>query len=381
MELDIMAAQLSKAKCPEDVFGPLVPVNEDTLKSIWKKMALVCHPDRNGNSSQAHDVFTELNVHFEEAKKRISGGKYGANLPYGHTTDVIANDVEVTLKGRYKRYASFSAGDIADLHLCNFKEGSKEIEAILKIVRAPIDNELLDAERKNLTLIHDKLKGKDWNDCIPQIYDSFFLETGMAGKRPRVNILEKFDGFYTVEQIRELMPSGVDAKSLAWMWKRLLILLDWTHHAGVIHGAVLPKHVMYYPDNDGFGLKDKRKHSVRLIDWCYSVPKTSKKLSAWIPEYADFYPPEVAAKQDLGPWTDIYMAAKTMLFLVGGNVQKNIFPASIPKEIANSLHTCLEPNFKVRPQKAGEYFNAFNGILKGLYGPPKYHPFNLPIGK
>jgi len=183
----------------------------------------------------------------------------------------------------------------------------------------------------------------------------------------------------TLKKFTKKIPGGVDAKTIAWMWKRLILILDWTHKIGYIHGAVLPPHVMYFPDNDGKTAIDPRKHAVRLVDWAYAVKMTSKaKLKAWVPEYESFYAPEILSKGKLGPWTDLYMGAKTMLYLLSGDVKKNIFPASLPAPILKSLEMCLNPDPSKRPQDAYAYFQDFTRILKQLYGPPKYHDFNLP---
>jgi hypothetical protein len=58
--------------------------------------------------------------------------------------------------------------------------------------------------------------------------------------------------------------------------------------AGLVHGAVLPEHVLIQPD----------EHGLVLIDWCYSVPLTpSTPLRAPVTARAGLYPPEVAARR------------------------------------------------------------------------------------
>jgi hypothetical protein len=356
------------------------------LKHLYRLLALKTHEDMyqdDGEKRLAREAFKNLSERHRQAETKIDQGTYGnRKAPVPHTS--VSSSV-VILKDKYIRYADFASGDIADLHAACIENKKGRTEVLLKAARNSADNELLEAERIALSELREGLVNRssgpsDWAQCIPQIIDSFQVAVGSS--RVRVNVLEKFEGFINIEQIHKAYPTGIDGRSIAWMWKRLLGMLDWTHKLGFLHGAVLPPHVMYYPDNDGGTIRDIRKHAVRLIDWCYSCRLDRRaKLKAWVPNYEVFYAPEILAKTELVAASDLYMGAKTMLYLLGGDVNKNTFPTHVPEPVAASLKRCLHRDPDRRPQEAKTCLDEFVKTLERVYGPPKYHEFNMPSGK
>ena len=63
------------------------------------------------------------------------------------------------------------------------------------------------------------------------------------------------------------------------MWRRLLVGLGWAHRAGVVHGAVLPEHVLIHP----------AEHGLVLVDWCYSVAP-GERIPALVAKHRDGLP-------------------------------------------------------------------------------------------
>jgi hypothetical protein len=72
------------------------------------------------------------------------------------------------------------------------------------------------------------------------------------------------------------------------------------------------------------------------------------------------------------------MGAKTMLYLVGGDVKNNIFPDHIDQRIADALLFCLYHDLDRRPQNAQVYFKTFVTMLERNFGKPQFHHFNMP---
>ncbi len=274
----------------------------------------------------------------------------------------------------FVRNVGLCSGDIANLYLGKV---GLYTPVLLKIAKNEFDNDLLKNEGDILKELVPKLKQDSWSYFVPQVLDSFQIQSTNGDQRPWCNVLEFFPGFFDGESIRKLS-TGVDGRTLVWMWKRLLGLLSWVHHHGYVHGAVLPPHVMYWPDGSK---KDERTHTLRLVDWAYALNyKTQKKLIAWVPDYRDFYPPEVIKKSTIGPATDLYMAAATMIYLAGGDVKTKKFPSRIPAQISAVIKKCLQDNYNKRPQSMGEYFDTFAATSVDVYGPRKFHEFKLPIG-
>jgi hypothetical protein len=381
-ELKTIGAIFEKAVCPEDVFGtlpwkPTATQLRIKLRQEYRKLAKVLHPDmQNGDREAvllAKQLFQDLSMFHQEAERRINDGTYGVGkVP-------MEGRVPIIIRGKYVREGLWRLGDLADVHLASLESSSRRKNILMKAARTAADNDLLLAEREALEKIRDRLSDA-WKDCVPKISDSFLLDE-KGYQRRRVNVMNRFDGFLDCTDILKRLPKGVDGRTFAWMWKRLLVLLEWTSKVGLIHGAVLPPHVMFYPDDGSGKINDIRQHSVRLVDWCYAILyKDRTRLSAWVPAWESLYPPEVLAKEPLGPWTDLYMGAATMVYLMGGSINsKGIHLGSgLPASLADSLVSCLHPTPSKRPQSIGKYFEEFRELLRKEYGAPRFHEFVLP---
>lgn len=343
-ELEMIFDKLDNACCPEDVFG-----SGDDPSVVFKKLARACHPDRNSEPI-AKKTFQKLNELKQEADERIKRGMWGKRVPFPHCVSL-----EI---GKYKAKHHPRIGDIADLYTV---EGGK---ALIKVARNHDDNDLLRAEVEALRRLA-KIDGPV-REGVPELLDNFWVEG--TWKR-EANVITRFPGFVTAQEVNAKIDT-LNKRTGVWMFKRILSVLTWVHHFKLIHGAILPPHVMFYPDNDGQAGRDPRKHSVRLIDWCYSVDFTQRtRLSSWIPSWQDHYAPELLEKKFIGPPSDIYMAAKLIVYLCG-----TLWPA----ELGKVLLKCLESDPKKRYQKAGEVLEDWKKAAHTEFGSPKWVPFNLP---
>ena len=143
-------------------------------------------------------------------------------------------------------------GDIANLYQVR--------GGLLKMARDPADNDLMRREATALTRLQDVV------DPALLAYFPPLVATGQrddarSGIRRHVNLIGALSGFRSLADVRAAFPAGVDPRDAAWMWRRLLVAIGAAHRAGVIHGAVLPEHVLIHP----------AVHGLVLVDWCYSV--------------------------------------------------------------------------------------------------------------
>jgi hypothetical protein len=126
-----------------------------------------------------------------------------------------------------------------------------------------------------------------------------------------------------------------------------------------IHGAVTPDHVLVYPED----------HGMELLDWTCSC-KIGKKVVAYNPAYKQFYAPEILAKKNTSPATDIYMAAATAIYMLGGDHTKDSIPDSIPANVHTLLRKCIYKDANKRPQDAEVFYREFGDALgKKTYAP------------
>jgi serine/threonine protein kinase len=142
------------------------------------------------------------------------------------------------------------------------------------------------------------------------------------------------------------------------MWRRLLVAIGAAHRAGVIHGAVLPEHVLIHP----------AEHGLVLIDWCYSG-QPGQPLPAIVARYCDWYPPEILARRPAGPDIDIWLATSCITELTGNRM---------PARLAAFCRGCQLASPARRPQDSWQLLAELDDLLGRLYGPRKFRPFVIP---
>jgi len=339
-ELELVHKRLLAAVTVEEVFGMGSPA-----KTVFRQLAKVVHPDQNPGNPLSKAAFELLTQLYREAEDRAKEGTYGLNKTVWWKTPITIGAYEVS---------KFPiSGSICDLY-----EGK---DVFVKVARNHDDNDLLRAEREALGILTRVMPPV--RDGIPVLRDSFSI----SGRFKRnANVINKMQGFLTLEEVKRRVKS--DPRMLVWLFKRTLILLGWAHNLGVIHGAVLPPHIMVFPDN-ATPDRDARKHTIRLIDWCYSVGKDRTRLSALVPEYESFYAPEILDRK-LTTSSDVYAAAKTIQFL-----------GEVPDPLSKILERALDKTPSKRYKNTNEIFNEWVVAAEAAYGPPSWSKFEVPEEK
>jgi hypothetical protein len=152
-------------------------------------------------------------------------------------------------------------GDIANLYRVS--------QGLLKIARDPADNDLMRREATALARLRDAV-APAWLAYFPRLVETQRRDDIRSGIRRHANLIGQLSGFRSLAEVRAAFPAGIDPRDAAWMWRRLLVAVGAAHRAGVIHGAVLPEHVMIHPG----------EHGLVLVDWCYSVPAPAGRVPA-----------------------------------------------------------------------------------------------------
>ncbi|WBB78179.1 hypothetical protein O7606_18285 [Micromonospora sp. WMMD882] len=192
---------------------------------------------------------------------------------------------------------------------------------------------------------------------MPRLVDSFRHRDTDTGAERRVNVLAAVPGLRSLADVRRAYPDGLDARDVAWMWRRLLVALGLAHRAGVTHGAVLPPHVLIEPDG----------HGVVLVDWCFSAAP-GRAVPALVPDFEDWYPEEILRKRPCGPGTDIWLATGCMTWLMGRHA---------PRELLAFARGCRQRPLNRRPDDAWRLLGELDEVLERLYGPRAFRPFTL----
>ena len=361
-----MSSTIMDATCPEDLFGPLLGTRDDQLESVrrrYREMARLAHPDFADpeDKASAEDAFAQLPKIRDAAEKAIKAGTYGQRKPL---TPVRA----VVIRSRSRSYIvgdPFASGDLANLYHCTF--GVNPGPALLKVTRNAADNDLLRAEAETLRhlLSSDKPDASGFFPLLPRLTDSFSFRDPGGSPARQASVFGLLPGFYSLEDVRNAYPEGISPRHMAWIWRQLLLALGYAHTRGIIHGAVLPSHVLIHPD-----------HDLMLVDWCYAVRSTGgSHIPAISERYADWYPPEVLAKQAPSPATDIYMSARCMAYLMDPD---GIGLVGIPPRIRGFITSCLLKPVSYRPQDAWKLRKEFTTLIEQLWGPRRRIPFTMP---
>ncbi|NUU26323.1 MAG: molecular chaperone DnaJ, partial [Streptomycetaceae bacterium] len=238
---------------PEDLFGPYDGTPEACLRSgmrTYRALARLLHPDAvpEGRKAAAQAVFARLSDLWTRYQQTITG--------------VTGRQVVITTRKRaYAVGGERARGDIATLYkVAHAAADGTEICALLKMPRAVSDNDLMEREATALARIAREGDRK-YKAYVPALIESFRHRDAATGAERRANVVERVRGFFSLAEVREAYSDGLDARDVVWMWRRLLVALGYAHRAGVVHGAVVPDHVLIHPQD----------HGLVLVDWCYAT--------------------------------------------------------------------------------------------------------------
>ncbi len=333
MTLDELDKLIREARSPQELFG-------DDLDAALRRFRAVCHPDRNPGDPRAERLYKDLHFLAEQARRP----------PVTITSP----------KGRdYTLLRRLAAGEVADVHLAT--AGGNDY--VLKIARRRGGASLLDTERTALVGLLTAAGNVHYAKYFPTLAESF-LSSDKSGKR--VNVFTWQPGLFTAEQVRQRHEAGLDGRHLAWFFKRLLTALGFAHRCGWIHGAVLPSHTLIQPE----------EHGIVLVGWGHATPLGEQVRTLSAP-YRTWYPPEVLEKRPAGASTDIFLAAKCVVYLAGGDPVSGRMPDTVPPEMQRFVRSCLLEGPRMRPDNAWELLDEFDELLHALYGPPKFFHLSM----
>lgn len=329
-------AALAAARTPADLF----PADDATAVRVHRALARLLHPDtvRVAERPGAEAEFARL----EDLWRR----RTAATRP--------------TLTTRHRTYTlgpAVAGGDLAVLREASYAQDGTRHRALLKIPRAAADNDLMEREAQALNRLARRGEARH-RAYAPRLLESFGHRDPHTGTERRVNSLVPLDGWHTLADVRSAHPDGLDPRDAAWMWRRLLVALGWAHRTGLVHGAVLPDHVLIHPG----------KHGLVLVDWCYSTPPGTR-VPALVERHRDSYPPEITGRRPATEATDIHLASRTMAALMGPRT---------PQPMCAFLRGCTLPSEARRPHDAWRLLAELDELLDRLYGPRTFRPFTMP---
>lgn len=370
-------ARLDSARCPEEVFGGLAGSEAEqlaALRAAGRALMRSCHPDivAPADKARATRMFQALGGWEGIAKCKIEDGTYGDFLPYVAPEPDYA-PVDLQVRGRALRLTGLLAeGTFASVHRGVFEGEDAGQSVCVKYARDSADNDLLEREFRVLKTFQRPERDPNAEAFfqrqrvyVPCPLASFSLLDDL-GEEHRTNVLSVPQGrALTAQTLRcDKFPAGIEPKHVWWIFRRLLLTLWMAHLKGFIHGAVTPDHVLIFPE----------AHGLVLLDWTCAAKIGEEHVPAINPEFEAFYPPETSRREEAAPSADLWMAASTALWMLGGDPATRQIPDSVPAPLRDALLDCLRPVASRRPQDAGRFHEQFGKLL----GHRSYSPLIVP---
>lgn len=321
------AALLRAARTPKEVFG----ADPRGAAAVYRALAKLVHPDRvrPDQAAAANAAFAALSA--------LWSARSGVTI--------------ATARATYRVGARVGRDELADY----LDADADRTKVLLKVARRPSDNDLLAREVEALRRAA-AAAGPGHRAYLPRVRDAFTHRDRDTGADRAVTVFDRLDGFVTLAAVRDAFPGGLDGRDAAWMWRRLLVAIGVAHRAGVVHGAVLPAHVLIEPD----------QHGLVLVGWAYAAVGPDDRIPALVARYRDWYPPEVPRAT---PATDIYLATRCVVDLMGDRA---------PQPLRRFARGCLLRPPAARPQDAWQLLAELDERLEQIYGPRRFRPFALP---
>lgn len=266
------------------------------------------------------------------------------------------------VEGRNGRYdVGKLAAETAAYRLYLAREVGAERECLIQVAIDAANNGELDrnafflrelkAKADEYETEYAKIKTKpeamlNYHFGFPNVLDSFLLTE--QGDR-RLNVLTfAWDGpVANVWPLRKIVGSGrrVDIRTSAWIFGKLLKLLDFAHGQQMLVGNLQASNILIQPE----------EHYVLIFDWADAMPQQGAVS------------PEAARRE-------IASAASVIIELVGGDFQSHRIPS---KGNDNGLEPYSERLFQLAAGSSADAQSAhkeFYALLRTL-GWKHFHPF------
>lgn len=410
-ELLELHARVTQASSPEEVFRSLLhePSSDparriDALEQEYVRLTQLANPERHVGNPHAQNTARRILTHLYEqhqnalsviersapdgsaaaAFQRVYNERSGdAAVPVmpvspvrvsqdseqnsepesGHNSDSDREAVSfaiATPRGSYQADRLLAEGELSMVYGGSVGAGGSPDERVaIKVAHERNDNSLLLDEARTLRLFESTRAAQ--LKQLPRILDQFQTADGRAGL-----VLRHIEG-HDLHAIHRRYPQGVDPRHAVWIFRRLLSVIGFAHSQGVIHGNIEPTHILVSaPD-----------HNASLIDWSYAIVNPSRSGQGFKVHNPEYSAPEVAERKPPIPASDLYSLGKCMIFLLGGDLQRDTLPEAVDERFARFVQFFVRESPRQRAQDAWEMYEQVKALREEIYGPHQFLKFEM----
>jgi len=136
----------------------------------------------------------------------------------------------------------------------------------------------------------------------------------------------------------------------------------------MVHGAVLPPHLLI----------QENEHGMRLVDYS-CCGRIGEKVQTVSKGFESFYPQVKQSKLALTPQLDLAMSARCMAAALGGNPENVSLPSEVPAPFAKIVQRIAQIKPTGTPSEdAWNIREELGEMAKKVYGPPQFIPIVMP---
>jgi len=262
-----------------------------------------------------------------------------------------------------------SQGETSDVYFGQRARWPTEL-VILKILRDPQNSQQLDNEWEVLQHLHGSTaQGADtFTTLLPQLVSHGKISAGQFTGR-QANIFRWESGFrHNLAEVIHAYPQGIPPRSSIWVWRRILETLSFIHASGMVHGAVLPSHLLI----------QENEHGIRLIGYSRAGQK-GEKVKVPSTEFESFILEASRSLKTLTTQLDLMMSARCMAALLGGESITVSLPASVPPQLAEVIiRVALIDPEAGSSEEAWSIREELGRVADNVFGPPQFCPIIMP---
>ncbi len=301
------------------------------IHAAYRTLMKEYHPDMSKDNSKVAQRLTQAKeVLLDEEKRK----EYDSDM----------ENLEGKIIGNYRVIRKIAEGGFG----ITYQGEQIEINAPVCIKHAhyvsPQDQEILIEEAQSIWDLR--------HYGIPAMRDLIKMDDGSLAL-----IMSYIEG-PTLEQIVSSIKK-MDPEDVSWITERSLNVLKYLHYHGVVHGDVKPQNIIIQPES----------HNIVLVDYGLANIKPShfKKGSKGYTPY--FASPEQESGGIILPESDFFGLGMTMIYALGGDIQKKQVPHSVPNELCSFIKRFIVKDVLSRPNWNKEDLSeSIQDLRKKVFG-------------